>query len=117
MSEDEEDLVESIIRVVICPKADQGMVQPVLPKILVTDHSEYDITVILPETEQKLREDEVEREHLDIIDEFMAEPTDLLPDSYINYVSSCRNIIGSGLNIQRKSHPIITISSEDFGLL
>ena len=58
MSEDEEeDLVGNIIKVVISRKAESGDVEichsrkRLLPKIVVTDHCEYDITDLFQEAD------------------------------------------------------------------
>ena len=104
MSEDEEELIRHIIRVVLCPKSEAGAelcnidtsFRRVLPKILITDHSEYDITDLFQETGQECSEAEIgaqedRGEHLDITNEFQSEPSELLPDSYLAYVSACRN--------------------------
>ena len=54
MSEDEEELVGDIIRVFICPKSEAGVEfsrKKLLPRILVTDHSEYDMTDLYKPTD------------------------------------------------------------------
>ena len=96
MSEDEQDLVRNIIRVVICPKTDLESPDRILPKILVTDHSQYDLTHIeLRSDLSSLAGSEKDgADHLDITNEFQAEPSELLPESYLSYVGSCRELIG-----------------------
>ena len=96
MSEDEQDLVRNIIRVVICPKNDLETPDRILPKILVTDHSQYDLPhVELRSDLSSLPGSENDgADHLDITNEFQAEPSELLPESYLSYVGSCRALIG-----------------------
>ena len=109
MSEDEEELVGDIIRVFICAKSEAGVEfsrKRLLPRILVTDHSEYDMTDLYQPTDLEdvfrriqthsdcEEQDEDRTEHLQIFNEFQAEPSELLPDSYLTYVGSCRSLIG-----------------------
>ena len=125
MSEDEEDLVGNIIKVVISRKFDCGEVEichsadsrkRVLPKIVVTDHCEYDITDLFQDAEEEYlslqyrHNEETDRNgHLDIGNEFQAEPRDLLPDSYLSYMGSCQSLMG---HISQYSQ--LRVSAEDW---
>ena len=129
MSEDEADLVGNIIKVVISRKSQSGEVEichtagssrkrSLLPKIVVTDYSEYDITDLFQEAEEEYlssqyshsqREETDSTAHLDIGTEFQSEPRDLLPDSYLSYMGSCQSLIG---HISQYSE--LRVSAEDW---
>ena len=108
MSEDEDDLVENIIKVFVTTKREAKKStskqnrKDKNPKILVTDHSNNDIKDLVTFT---LGEDisdkssslweEKSVENLQISgNEFESEPSDLMPDSFLSYLSSCKNLIG-----------------------
>ena len=108
MSEDEEYLVENIIKVFVTTKREAKKSVPKQirkvkhPKILVTDHSSNDIKDIvalaLKENKNGNYNSSVEekpKEHLlKSGTEFESEPSDLMPDSFLSYLSSCKNLIG-----------------------
>ena len=125
MSEDEEDLVRNIIKVVISRKSECGEAEisqrpassrkrSLLPKIVVTDYSEYDITDLFQEAEEEeeyqCQTEETERNPgLDICTEFQSEPRDLLPDSYLSYMGSCQSLMG-----QISHHSQLRVSADDW---
>ena len=102
--ENVEELVEDIIKVFITakdgtkkPTAKFPAKKPKVPKILVTDHSDYDIKYLFEEPsaeEPPAPETDVAKDYLQTGNEFEAEPTELMPETFLSYLSSCKNLIG-----------------------
>ena len=92
MSEDEEYFIEDVIKVVITSKAEsklniEGDVRKKkVPKILVTDCSPpKDVTTSSVEVKNE--------SFLDAGNEFESEPTELMPESFMSFLSSCKGLI------------------------
>ena len=102
--ENVEELVEDIIKVFITAKdgtkkpTAKFTKKPKVPKILVTDHSDYDIKYLFdeepPEEPPALVNSDVAKDYLQTGNEFEAEPTELMPETFLSYLSSCKNLIG-----------------------
>ena len=103
--ENVEELVEDIIKVFITakdgtkkPTAKFPAKKPKVPKILVTDHSDYDIKYLFEEEPSEeapaLVNSDVAKDYLKTGNEFEAEPTELMPETFLSYLSSCKNLIG-----------------------
>ena len=102
--ENVEELVEDIIKVFITAKdgtkkpTAKFTKKPKVPKILVTDHSDYDIKYLFdeepPEEPPALVNFDVAKDYLQTGNEFEAEPTELMPETFLSYLSSCKNLIG-----------------------
>ena len=101
--ENVEELVEDIIKVFITAKdgtkkpTAKFTKKPKVPKILVTDHSDYDIKYLFdeepPEEPPALVNFDVAKDYLQTGNEFEAEPTELMPETFLSYLSSCKNLI------------------------
>ena len=104
--ENVEELVEDIIKVFITAKDGvkkpntKFTKKPKVPKILVTDCSDYDIKYLFEETSAEeppasfRSETDVSKDYLQTGNEFEAEPTELMPETFLSYLSSCKNLIG-----------------------
>ena len=115
MSEDEDYLVENIIKVFVTTKREAKKLIPKpikkekCPKILVTDHSSNDfkdiVTLSLKENNNASSCTSIEdrpMENLKSGTEFESEPSDLMPDSFLSYLSSCKNLIGDISNYKEE---------------
>ena len=116
MSEDEENLVENIIKVFVTTKGEakkksfSKIKKEKNPKILVTDHSNTNlkdfVTLALAETSGAInREPKEEKPTENLLKsgtEFESEPSDLMPDSFLSYLSSCKNLIGDISNFKEE---------------
>lgn len=91
MSEDEEYLVEEVIKVVITSKADTRLnvdfdvKKKKLPKIFVTDCSLH----LEEDSSNEVKDESL----LDARNEFECEPTELMPESFMTFLSSCKGLI------------------------
>lgn len=116
MSEDEEYLVENIIKVFVTTKREakkslsKHIRKEKYPKILVTDHSNNDIKDIVKLALKENKnaticsslEEGPKENFLKSGTEFEAEPSDLMPDSFLSYLSSCKNLIGDISNYKEE---------------
>lgn len=115
MSEDEDYLVENIIKVFVTSKREvkksipKSIKKAKCPKILVTDHSNNDfkdiITLSLKENNNAsscTSNEDRPMENLKSGTEFESEPSDLMPDSFLSYLSSCKNLIGDISNYKEE---------------
>ena len=96
MSE-EERKVSEIIRVVVTPKQkttekggyDWSKIK--IPNIVITDHSDYSVREV---HESDYEQELVTECSLKVAGEFENDSKDLMPQSFVTYVSSCYNLIG-----------------------
>ena len=102
MSEDEESLIEEIIKVIITAKGDAGQntnsKRKILPEIKVTDFSSSKDINDYVITEEVPLPDASNRGLLNVGNEFESEPSDLMPESFMSFLSSCKGLI-SDINI------------------
>ena len=117
-SDDEEDLVSNIIRVFVAAKDGiQEISQRVrrkskVPEILVTDYSEYDLKKDFCEepvfeettkfTDNQISHTIKHNQFLNTGNEFEAEPTDLMPESFLSFLAGCKNLIGDVSNYKEE---------------
>ena len=89
--------VSEIIRVVVTPKQkatekggyDWSKIK--IPNIVITDHSDYSVRDV---HERDYEQELVTECSLKVAGEFENYPKDLMPESFVTYVSSCYNLIG-----------------------
>ena len=102
MSEDEESLIEEIIKVIITAKGDAGQntnsKRKILPEIKVTDFSSSRDINDYVTTEEVPLPDSSNKGLLYVGNEFESEPSDLMPESFMSFLSSCKGLI-SDINI------------------
>ena len=115
--DDEEELVGNIIKVYVTAKDGiKDIPQKVirkskLPEILVTDYSEYDIKDLFEEpiftdkicvSDFQTSDTKKVTQFLNTGNEFESEPTDLMPESFLSFLSGCKNLIGDVSNYKEE---------------
>ena len=105
---DEEEEIREIIKVILTPKnkalehesdgIEEENNKPIIPVIVITDHSDYSIKGFydVVECEVNYENSFIEEKsiHLVVGNEFEKKPKDLMPESFVSYVSSCYGLIG-----------------------
>ena len=105
---DEEEEIREIIKVVLTPKnkalehesdgIEEENNKPIIPVIVITDHSDYSIKGFYDVVECEVNYDhpffEEKSVRLVVGNEFETNPKDLMPESFVSYVSSCYGLIG-----------------------
>ena len=127
MSENEEE-IEKIIRVTVIPKnkelelgenfpAEEARKGHIIPEILITDHSDYSIKGFYDIVECETYSDALTHENrnirLVVKNEFEEKPNELMPQSFVSYVSSCHNLIGQ-IQELAKTRPSAVIWIQQF---
>jgi hypothetical protein len=105
---DEDEEIREIIKVTLTPKnkalehesdvIEEEMNTPIIPVIVITDHSDYSIKGFYDVVECEVNYDNsfVEEKSVRLVvgNEFETNPNDLMPESFVSYVSSCYGLIG-----------------------
>ena len=101
-SESEDELVGNIIKVFVTSKDNPKKVSKeakkyIIPKILVSDFTDYytrDLYIESDENTDKLFFTQNDNEFLTASNEFESEPSELMPETFMSFLSSCKSLIG-----------------------